>query len=140
MASAKKLVGTCFGRFDLIHYGHINLFRWCKSQVDVLLVGVASDDYCKQFNPVKNKWRDRAEVVRAIQCVDGVYCHESENPMKLWYETQAADIMFLQAEQKDDPVYCASLKELLDKEPQVRIIWNPRTPNVSVKAIRKKDR
>ena len=72
MASTKKLVGTCFGRFDLIHYGHINLLRWCKSQCDVLLVGVASDEYCKQFNPVKSIWRDRSEVVKAIRYVDGV--------------------------------------------------------------------
>ena len=60
--------------------------------------------------------------------------------MKLWYETQAADIMFLQAEQKDDPVYYAQVKELQEQEPQLQIIWCPRTPNISVKAIRKKDR
>ena len=105
MAGTKKLIGTCFGRFDLIHYGHINLFRWCKAQCDILLVGVASDEYCAKFNPVKNQWRDRAEVVRAIKYVDSVYCHDSENPRTLWYETCAADIMFLQAEQRTDSEY-----------------------------------
>ncbi len=39
-----------FGVFDLLHYGHINLFRRAKAFGDVLVVAVQND-----FDAVKNK-------------------------------------------------------------------------------------
>src|SRR5688572_27653099 len=36
-------IGLITGCFDLLHPGHIDLFRFAKSKVDVLIVGVDTD-------------------------------------------------------------------------------------------------
>ncbi|RPH25298.1 MAG: hypothetical protein EHM93_20060 [Bacteroidales bacterium] len=42
-----KTIGYISGCFDLIHIGHINLFRFAKTHVDILFVGIDSDEYIK---------------------------------------------------------------------------------------------
>lgn len=46
----KKVVLT-YGTYDLLHHGHINIFREAKKLGDVLIVGVSTDD----FNKLKGK-------------------------------------------------------------------------------------
>lgn len=38
-----KKVGLITGCFDILHFGHISLFEFAKSNVDILLVGIDSD-------------------------------------------------------------------------------------------------
>jgi cytidyltransferase-like protein len=37
-------IGYAPGAFDLVHIGHLDLFRQAKSQCDFLIAGVASDE------------------------------------------------------------------------------------------------
>ena len=37
-------IGYAPGAFDLLHIGHLDLFRQAKSQCDFLIAGVASDE------------------------------------------------------------------------------------------------
>ncbi len=72
-----------YGTFDLFHVGHVNLLRRLRSLGDRLVVGLSTDE----FNLGKGKktvvpYHQRAEVLRAVRYVDGVFpetCWEQKN-------------------------------------------------------------
>lgn len=78
-----SIVGYAPGIFDLFHVGHLNILSHAKSQCDVLIAGVLSDEMCeraKGFRPVV-PLSERIEIVRHITYVDQV--HEEVVPDKL---------------------------------------------------------
>ncbi len=42
-----KTIGLITGCFDILHFGHIELFRFAKRRVDVLVVGIDNDKSVK---------------------------------------------------------------------------------------------
>ena len=75
------------GVFDILHAGHVKVLEKAKAQGDLLIVGVNSDASAKALDkapgrPV-NKWRDRAEVVAALGCVDAVVSFAEPTPARL---------------------------------------------------------
>jgi D-beta-D-heptose 7-phosphate kinase/D-beta-D-heptose 1-phosphate adenosyltransferase len=42
-----KTIGLVTGSFDLIHLGHINLFRFAKKHTDIVIVGLDNDQTIK---------------------------------------------------------------------------------------------
>ncbi len=75
------------GVFDILHAGHVKVLEKARAQGDLLVVGVNSDASTRLLDkapgrPV-NKWRDRAEVVAALACVDAVVCFGERTPEKL---------------------------------------------------------
>lgn len=75
------------GVFDLLHAGHVKLLEKAKAQGDLLVVGVNADSSVRLLakspgRPV-NKWRDRAEVVAALACVDAVVGFTDKTPERL---------------------------------------------------------
>ena len=63
------------GCFDLIHLGHVAYLEAARNQGDALLIGVNGDASVRQLKgngrPI-NPEDDRAAVVAALECVDGV--------------------------------------------------------------------
>jgi len=130
-----ETIGLCFGRFDIIHYGHVNFLKWCRAQCDRLVVGVASDWYCQWRNlPTTNPWRDRADVVRELKSVSAVYCYEKHCPLALW-EDLRPDIIFLNPGNENDPVYEKALPKLREA---VKVVWLSRTPGICTRDIKDK--
>ena len=75
------------GVFDILHAGHVKVLEKARTQGDLLVVGVNSDASAKALDkapgrPV-NKWRDRAEVVAALGCVDAVVSFAEATPTRL---------------------------------------------------------
>jgi len=75
------------GVFDILHAGHVKVLEKAKAQGDLLIVGVNSDRSARALDkapgrPV-NKWRDRAEVIAALGCVDAVVKFDENTPEKL---------------------------------------------------------
>lgn len=75
------------GVFDILHAGHVKVLEKAKAQGDLLIVGVNSDRSARALDkapgrPV-NKWRDRAEVIAALGCVDAVVKFDEPTPEKL---------------------------------------------------------
>jgi len=70
----KKLVVTN-GCFDLLHVGHVTYLEAARSLGDALLIGVNGDDSVQQLKgpgrPLNGE-SDRARVLAALACVDGV--------------------------------------------------------------------
>lgn len=71
------------GCFDLIHPGHVALFREARAQGHFLMVAINSDRSVRglkgEGRPVQNE-ADRAEVLAAMRDVDGVVVFDQETP------------------------------------------------------------
>lgn len=91
--AGRKLVVTN-GCFDILHRGHVAYLEAARDQGDALLIGLNADASVRELKgphrPV-NTEADRAAVVAALQCVDGV-CIFSEPTALRFLETVRPDI------------------------------------------------
>ena len=74
-----KVVFTV-GVFDLIHIGHVNLFRRAKSQGDKLIVAVQDSDFVLKFKPNSKlvySTEERMYMVKSIRYVDDVVSYRT---------------------------------------------------------------
>jgi cytidyltransferase-like protein len=68
------------GCFDILHRGHIELFKYAKSLGNELIVGVDSDRKVardKGHNRPINNLEDRMEMLRAIRYIDSIVYFDS---------------------------------------------------------------
>ncbi len=73
---AKKKIGLITGGFDIIHKGHISLFRFAKDNTDIVVVGVEQDktiSLSKGQNRPVNRLIDRCEFLSELRSVDYVF-------------------------------------------------------------------
>ena len=72
------------GCFDVLHRGHIELFKFAKDNGDYLVVGIDSDSRVRQLKgnsrPINNQ-KDRKFFLESIKYVDEVIIFESENQL-----------------------------------------------------------
>ena len=72
------------GCFDIIHSGHIELFRYARSLGEKLVVGIDTDDRVKtskgESRPI-NSLEDRVKVVSSIRYVDEVVTFSSDEEL-----------------------------------------------------------
>jgi D-beta-D-heptose 7-phosphate kinase/D-beta-D-heptose 1-phosphate adenosyltransferase len=86
--SGKKIVFTN-GCFDLLHLGHVGLFKKAKSMGDVLIVAINSD---KSLNCLKGpkrplvKQKDRAKLLLSLKLVDYVVIFNEQTPEEILKE------------------------------------------------------
>jgi len=81
----KKIVFTN-GCFDLLHLGHIKLFKYAKQLGDILIVGVNSDSSIKKIKGSKRPvfpLNERLEILEAVEFIDYLTIFEEETPQKL---------------------------------------------------------
>ena len=76
-----KIVLTV-GVFDLLHWGHFELFRRCKELAGEggrLIVAVQEDSWVTKFKDVKlvYNWNQRAKMISALRYVDQVVPYTS---------------------------------------------------------------
>lgn len=71
-----KKVGLVFGAYDVLHMGHINLFRLAKKHVDILIIGLDNDQTIKlskgKNRPINNYHR-RSNFLSEITNVDYIF-------------------------------------------------------------------
>lgn len=73
-----KVVLT-FGVYDMLHIGHINLFKNAKELGDKLIVAVQRDDVIKKYKPtaeVRYTTDERVFMVESVKYVDEVILYE----------------------------------------------------------------
>lgn len=70
-----KKIGFITGCFDILHEGHINLFRFAKKHVDFLIIALDSDEAIRQGKgegrPIHNQ-KQRAKILSELESVDMV--------------------------------------------------------------------
>jgi rfaE bifunctional protein nucleotidyltransferase chain/domain len=75
------------GVFDILHAGHVKVLEKARAQGDLLVVGVNTDASVRLLEKAPgrpiNKWRDRAEVIAALGCVDAVVGFAESTPERV---------------------------------------------------------
>ena len=73
------------GCFDILHRGHLELFKYAKSQGDFLIVGIDSDSRVKEkkgdSRPFNNE-RDRKFFLECIKFIDEVVIFEDDSGLR----------------------------------------------------------
>lgn len=81
----KKVVFTN-GCFDLIHNGHVHLFKEAKKLGDVLIVAVNDDESIRTIKGASRPifpLAERLEILEAIEQVDYLIAFSEETPQKI---------------------------------------------------------
>jgi D-glycero-beta-D-manno-heptose 1-phosphate adenylyltransferase len=84
-AAAKTVVFTN-GVFDLLHVGHLRYLQQARALGDALIVGLNSDESVRRIKgpgrPITAEG-ERAEILEALACVDGVVIFGEATPHEL---------------------------------------------------------
>ncbi|MFW6139853.1 MAG: D-glycero-beta-D-manno-heptose 1-phosphate adenylyltransferase [Acidobacteriota bacterium] len=83
--SGKKMVMTN-GCFDVLHGGHIHLFREAKKHGDILVVALNDDRSIRKLKgsmrPIFNL-KERIEILEAVEYIDYLIYFKEETPKRL---------------------------------------------------------
>ncbi len=74
-----QTVGLVVGSFDILHLGHINLFRFAKRHIDVLIIGLDNDQTIKLVkgkNRPVNNFKRRSELLSDLLTIDKIFLIE----------------------------------------------------------------
>lgn len=127
MTNNEKTVIT-FGTFDLLHIGHINIFKRARELGSRLVVGISSDQlnfHKKGAYPIYSQ-QDRITIVSSIKYVDEVFLEESLEKKGEYLIKFNADILVM----GDD------WKGKFDKYKSLcKVIYLPRTEGISTSGL-----
>lgn len=102
----EKIVWTN-GCFDILHVGHIKLFKYAKQQGTKLYVGIDSDEKVKadkgQDRPF-NTLLDRINLLLAIKYIDKVIPFNSIEELETSIKNVSPDIMVIGGDWKNKTV------------------------------------
>ena len=78
-SSSHRITVLAHGCFDILHLGHIRHLKEAKSFGDYLVVSVTADKWVnKGIGRPHFTAEQRAEALRALDCVDEVYINDDE--------------------------------------------------------------
>ena len=95
------------GCFDVLHPGHIQLFKYAKSLGDYLIVSIDSD---KRVSEMKGPERpifsqsDSSQTLEAIRYIDVVHIFDSKEDLENLLKSIAPDIMIVGSDWKGKEV------------------------------------
>ena len=95
------------GCFDIIHRGHIELFRYAKSLGEELVVGIDSDKKIKEDKskdrPINNL-QDRIFMLQSIKYIDKVIPFDTTKELRDTVKWYRPNIMVIGSDWKDKEV------------------------------------
>lgn len=79
-------IGYAAGAFDMLHVGHLNIFRHARAQCDYLIAGVVSDEMLREAKGVTPivPTLERAALVESVRFVDRVYIETVPDKLDVW--------------------------------------------------------
>jgi rfaE bifunctional protein nucleotidyltransferase chain/domain len=81
-----KSIVTTNGSFDLFHTGHLKNLEFAKSNGDILIVGLNSDNSIRKYKsedrPIIPQ-EQRAKILAALECVNYIVIFDDEDPIML---------------------------------------------------------
>jgi len=102
------------GCFDILHRGHIELFKYAKSLGDYLVVGVDTDERVKSFKGNDrpfNNLEDRVAILNAIGYIDKVCTFGSDNELEQQILSSTARTIVVGSDYKNKKVIGSQLVE-----------------------------
>jgi D-beta-D-heptose 7-phosphate kinase/D-beta-D-heptose 1-phosphate adenosyltransferase len=95
------------GCFDILHVGHVELFKYAKSLGNKLIVGIDSDKRVKELKgesrPI-NVQTDRKILLDSIKYIDEVIIFNNENELSELIKDNRVDIMVVGSDYKNKRV------------------------------------
>ena len=121
------------GVFDLLHPGHLAYLRHARGLGDALVVGVNSDRSVRankgEGRPVTPE-RERAEILAALACVNGVVIFDDETPHAIVADLEP-DILVKGADWPEDAIVGRDIVEARGG----RVVRVPVAPGYSTTSI-----
>ena len=118
------------GCFDILHRGHIELFKYAKSLGDLLIIGIDSDRKVKndkgEYRPI-NKEEDRKFMLESIKYIDKVFVFNSRQQLEDLIKFTKPNIMVIGSDWKG--------KEVVGQEHAQQLIFFDRIGNYSTTNI-----
>lgn len=103
------------GCFDIVHRGHLELFKYCKSLGDRLIVGLNSDRSIAQLKgpsrPINNQ-EDRKFLLESIKYIDNVQIFDELSPINLIKQIKP-DIIVKGGDYKPETVVGNEISEVI---------------------------
>ena len=95
------------GCFDILHPGHISLFKYAKSLGDIVLVAIDTDARVMSLKgrsrPI-NSLKERTIMLECIKYIDKVVSFDSDKSLEIIVKEYSPDIMVVGSEYKDKKV------------------------------------
>ena len=95
------------GCFDVLHPGHIQLFKYARSLGDYLIVAIDSDQKVSQMKgpnrPIFSQ-EDRSKTLEAIRYIDVVHIFNTKEELEELIKTINPDIMIVGSDWKGKEV------------------------------------
>jgi D-beta-D-heptose 7-phosphate kinase/D-beta-D-heptose 1-phosphate adenosyltransferase len=95
------------GCFDVLHPGHIELFKYARSLGDYLIVAIDSDEKVAGMKgpdrPIFNQ-KDRSSVLESIRYIDVVHIFNTKEELEELIKTINPDIMIVGSDWKGKEV------------------------------------
>jgi rfaE bifunctional protein nucleotidyltransferase chain/domain len=106
LRSTGKTIVFTNGVFDLLHVGHVRYLQRARELGDALLIGLNSDRCVREIKgperPITTE-AERAEVLEALRCVDGVVVFDEPTPWNLIAAIQP-DVLVKGADWAEDAI------------------------------------
>jgi len=131
----KKIVMTN-GCFDIIHAGHIKIFKESKKLGDILVVAVNSDRSIKKLKGNSrpfNKIKDRLSVLESIIYIDHILVFNSLTPKNIYQKLKPHIITKGSEYHKSEVVGSLSITKNNGKVILIKMLKNRSTSNLAKK-------
>ena len=126
-------IGYTTGTFDLVHRGHFELLKKCKSLCKLLIVGLVTDEFgVKQKRSPVLSFEHRKTILENSKYVDHVV-HFSGSTKQDDYQKLKFDVLFISDEYMNADEYTSFEDEI----PIVPVYYFPRTTGISTSHIYK---
>lgn len=94
------------GCFDILHVGHVEMLKFCKSLGGKVVVGLNSDNSVKKLKGIKrpiNDQNERKTILESIKYVDEVIIFDEETPLEIIQQLKP-DIIVKGSDYKEEQV------------------------------------